>query len=60
MNRPSRKPRFELRERQDGYTVRLNLPDLNLHKVEAVWSGETLRVVAPEGKEVRRERDIRL
>ena len=40
----------DLRERQDGYTVRLNLADRNLHKVEVVWSGETLHVVAPEGK----------
>jgi HSP20 family molecular chaperone IbpA len=51
----------DLREQQNNYTVRLNLPDRNLDKVEVAWTGDTLRIVAPaEGKAGRYEQDIRL
>jgi HSP20 family molecular chaperone IbpA len=51
----------DLREQQDGYTVRLNLPNRDLEKVEITLSGDTLHIVAPaEGKAGRYEQDIRL
>jgi HSP20 family molecular chaperone IbpA len=51
----------DLREQQNNYTVRLNLPDRNLDKVEVAWTGDTLRIVAPaEGKAGCYEQDIRL
>jgi HSP20 family molecular chaperone IbpA len=37
----------DLREDKDNYTVRLNLPDRDLEKVEIKLEGETLRIVAP-------------
>ena len=39
----------DLREDKDNYTVRLNLPDRDLEKVEVNLDGETLRIVAPAG-----------
>ena len=39
----------DLREDKDGYTVRLNLPDRDLEKVEIKLEDEALRVVAPAG-----------
>jgi HSP20 family protein len=37
----------DLREQDESYTVRLNLPDRDLDKVEIKLEGETLRIVAP-------------
>lgn len=39
----------DLREDKDRYTVRLNLPDRDLEKVEVKLEGDTLRIVAPAG-----------
>ena len=39
----------DLREDKDGYTVRLNLPDRDLEKVEIKLEDKALRVVAPAG-----------
>ena len=39
----------DLREDKDSYTVRLNLPDRDLDKVEIKLEGDTLRIVAPAG-----------
>lgn len=39
----------DLREDKDGYTVRLNLPERDLEKVEINMEGEALRVIAPAG-----------
>lgn len=39
----------DLREDTDHYTVRLNLPDRDLSKVEINLEGGTLRIVAPAG-----------
>ena len=39
----------DLREEKDSYTLRLNLPDRELEKVEINLEGETLRIVAPAG-----------
>ena len=39
----------DLREDKDGYTVRLNLPDRDLEKVEIKLDGDTLQIVAPAG-----------
>ena len=44
----------DLREDRDRYTLRLNLPDRDLGKVEITLEGETLRIVAPEGETARR------
>jgi HSP20 family protein len=51
----------DLREQQDSYTVRLNLPNRDMNKVEINLSGDTLHIVAPaEGKVGRYEQDIHL
>ena len=39
----------DLREDKDHYTLRLNLPDRDLEKVEIKLAGDTLRIVAPAG-----------
>ena len=39
----------DLREDKDSYTVRLNLPDRDLEKVEIKLQDEALRIVAPAG-----------
>lgn len=39
----------DLREDKDNYTLRLNLPDHDLDKVEIKLAGDTLRIVAPAG-----------
>ena len=39
----------DLREDKDRYTVRLNLPDRDLAKVEIKLEGDTLRIIAPAG-----------
>ncbi len=44
----------DLREDKDSYTVRLNLPDRDLEKVEIKLEGETLRIVAPAGEKAGR------
>jgi HSP20 family molecular chaperone IbpA len=51
----------DLREQQDSYTVRLNLPNRDVNNVEINLSGERLHIVAPaEGNAGRYEQDIRL
>ncbi len=51
----------DLREQQDGYTVRLNLPSRDLTKVEINLTGNTLHIVAPaDGKVGRYEQNIQL
>ena len=51
----------DLREDKDNYTVRLNLPDRNLDKVDINLEGDTLRIVAPaEDKTARYEQTIAL
>jgi len=51
----------DLREDQDSYTVRLNLPDRDLEKVEVKLEGGSLRIVAPgEDKAGRYEQSIEL
>ena len=51
----------DLREQQDGYTVRLNLPNRDLAKVEINLAGDTLHIVAPaDGKAGQYEQDIHL
>lgn len=40
----------DLREQDDSYTVRLNLPDRDLDKVEIKLDGEALRIIAPADK----------
>ncbi len=37
----------DLREDKDRYTLRLNLPDRDLEKVQIKLEGDTLRIVAP-------------
>ncbi len=44
----------DLREDTDRYTLRLNLPDRDLEKVEIKLEGDTLRIVAPEGNKAGR------
>ena len=44
----------DLREDKDSYTVRLNLPDRDLEKVEIKLEGDTLRIVAPAGEKAGR------
>jgi HSP20 family molecular chaperone IbpA len=44
----------DLREDKDRYTLRLNLPDRDLKKVEIVLEGDTLRIVAPAGEKAGR------
>ncbi len=44
----------DLREDKDHYTVRLNLPDRDLDKVEIRLEGDTLRIVAPPGDKASR------
>ncbi|MBA3963572.1 MAG: Hsp20 family protein [Chthoniobacterales bacterium] len=39
----------DLREDKDTYTIRLNLPDRDLEKVEIKLEGDTLHIVAPAG-----------
>ena len=39
----------DLREDKANYTVRLNLPDRDLEKVEITLDGDTLHIVAPAG-----------
>ena len=39
----------DLREDKDNYTLRLNLPDRDLQKVDIKLEGDTLRIVAPAG-----------
>ncbi len=39
----------DLREDKHGYTLRLNLPDRDLDKVEIKLDGDTLRILAPTG-----------
>jgi HSP20 family molecular chaperone IbpA len=52
---------LDLREQQDSYTLRLNLPNRDMNKVEINLSGDTLHIVAPaEGTAGRYEQDIQL
>ena len=44
----------DLREDKDRYTLRLNLPDRDLEKVEIKLEGDTLRIVAPAGEKAAR------
>lgn len=44
----------DLREQNDGYTLRLNLPNRSVDKVEVNLDGNQLRIVAPEEGAVRR------
>src|SRR5438132_1049740 len=37
----------DLREQKDSYTIRLNLPNRDLNKVDVRLEGDTLRIVAP-------------
>ena len=51
----------DLREEQDNYIVRLNLPNRNLDTVEISLFGDTLHIVAPnKGKAGRYEQNIHL
>jgi HSP20 family protein len=51
----------DLREDASQYTVRLNLPDRDLEKVEIKLEGDTLRIVAPPaGKAGRYEQSVTL
>ena len=51
----------DLREQKDNYTLRLNLPDRDLSKVEFSLDGDTLHVVAPaEGKLGRYQQSVKL
>jgi HSP20 family molecular chaperone IbpA len=51
----------DLREQHDSYTVRLNLPDRDLDKVEIKLDGETLHIVAPaSGKAGRYQQTVML
>jgi HSP20 family protein len=45
---------IDLREDKDSYTVRLNLPERDLEKVEIKLEGGTLRIVAPAGEKAGR------
>ncbi|MEI9898113.1 MAG: Hsp20 family protein [Chthoniobacter sp.] len=47
--KPDATASVDLREDKDSYTVRLNLPDRDLEKVEIKLEGDTLRIVAPAG-----------
>lgn len=44
----------DLREDKNNYTLRLNLPDRDLDKVEIKLDGDTLRIVAPAGDKASR------
>ncbi len=44
----------DLREDKDNYTLRLNLPDRDLEKVDIKLEGDTLRIVAPAGEKAGR------
>lgn len=51
----------DLREQQDSYTVRLNLPGRDLSKIDVKMDGDSLHIVAPpEGKTSAYEQDITL
>lgn len=51
----------DLREQKDSYTVRLNLPNRDLNKVQVKLDGDTLRIVAPaEAKAGRYEQVVAL
>lgn len=51
----------DLREDKDRYTLRLNLPDRDLEKVQVKLEGDTLRIVAPaEDKAGRYEQSVAL
>jgi HSP20 family molecular chaperone IbpA len=51
----------DLREQDESYTVRLNLPDRDLDKVEVTLEGDELHIVAPaEGKASRYEQTVQL
>jgi HSP20 family molecular chaperone IbpA len=52
---------MDLREQPDNYTVRLNLPNRNLDKVDVKITGGTLHIVAPaEGNASLYEQDVKL
>ena len=52
---------MDLREDKDSYTLRLDLPDRDVEKVQIKLEGDTLRVVAPPGdKAGRYEQSISL
>lgn len=44
----------DLREDKDNYTIRLNLPDRDLEKVEIKLEGETLHIIVPPGDQAGR------
>ena len=44
----------DLREDKDHYTIRLNLPDRDLEKVDIRLEGDTLRITAPTGEKAGR------
>lgn len=49
----------DLREGNDNYVLRLNLPDRNLEKIEVTLDGDNLSIVAPaEGKAARYEQTL--
>ena len=51
----------DLREDKDSYTVRLNLPERDLERVEISMDGHTLRIIAPAGEKAGRyEQNIAL
>src|SRR5438045_5981006 len=51
----------DLREQNESYTVRLNLPSRDLDKVEVKLEGDDLRIVAPAEEKVGRyEQTVRL
>ena len=51
----------DLREQKDSYTIRLNLPSRDLHKVDVKLEGDMLHIVAPaEDKAGRYEQIIAL
>jgi HSP20 family molecular chaperone IbpA len=44
----------DLREQQESYTVRLNVPKRDLNNVQIILENETLRIVAPKERDVGR------
>jgi HSP20 family molecular chaperone IbpA len=51
----------DLREQPESYTLRLNLPERDLNKVEVALEADTLKITAPaEGKAARYEQAITL
>ncbi len=49
---------IDLREQKDSYSIRLNLPNRDLDKVEVTLEGDTLCILAPAGEKAGRYKQV--